>query len=263
MSGSGTGVVAFAEPLQFTAQPWDVIEVCDQVDYTSDDTPTVFKCGEATTTQLIPQDVVDLVTLVLDLVNAVLYETVAADATICPVFQSLAPGNELVVIAPDGDVSIGGEPYWDCPPYVGGPPEQPTWSATGLTGGGWDDGDRGFLTLVSPATVSATYPVATDGPYDVTSTCAFVTDRSTGNVAVRGLTVAGRPGVADATTIHCRLQDADGTVLYDHTESAAGPTATLSDSLPAIAGKVSVCTGGSGTWGTTTASVGPYCRYAA
>ena len=39
------------------------------------------------------------------------------DPTMCPVLASQAGTYGLVVINAQGDVFVGGEPQWDCPPY--------------------------------------------------------------------------------------------------------------------------------------------------
>ena len=42
----------------------------------------------------------------------------AQDPLLCPVLASLSPGVPGVVdINAEGDVSLAGVPFWDCPPY--------------------------------------------------------------------------------------------------------------------------------------------------
>ncbi len=256
-SRSGAGAVVFVAPMSFTASVTDVVTLCTGVDYTSDSTPSTLICAWATTTQIPPQEVVDLITFVIDLVDYAFAYTAAGDPTICPLLQSLAPGAEPVTITPEGDTFLDGEMFWDCPPYEN--PIPPDAQRTGLTGGGWDDGDTGFLTLLSPNTTTVGLPADTDR-HDVASTCAFRTDHDAGTITVTGRTATNG---ADLASVHCRLQDANGTVLYDHAGSATGPLAALDDTVPAIDGKVSVCTEGSGTWHGTTVTTGFYCRLAA
>ncbi len=266
VSGSGTSVVVFATPMSFHAAVTDVVSFCTVVDYTSDTTPTTVDCGAAVETQVIPQWTVDLIDWVIDVANYAIVSEV--DPRVCAAFQAFAPGSDPVTITPEGDVYIAGEFFWDCPPYenpVGGPPSPnpplPDPAEHGPTGGGWNDGDTGFLTLVSPETTVLLPPADPIETRDVASTCAFHTDRDAGTITVTGTTATGRTLVADTTSIHCQLQDAEtGAVVYDHTESAAGPIVSWRDTVPAIAGKVTVCTEGTGVWGTRTVTVGQYCR---
>ena len=71
-------------------------------------------CGEAIQQQLIPDPVIDLINMIIDIVNSVL---VLVDPTICPIIGMLSPGiPDVVDIAPNGDISILGEPFYVCPP---------------------------------------------------------------------------------------------------------------------------------------------------
>jgi hypothetical protein len=66
--------------------------------------------------QLVPQPVIDLINMLIDLLNEMVFEQI--DPTICPVIGSLAPGVPGVVdITAEGDIYILTEFFWDCPPY--------------------------------------------------------------------------------------------------------------------------------------------------
>ncbi len=253
-SGAGAGLVAFAAPVTYEADVTDVVSLCTIVDYTSDPTPTSVACPEATTTRLPPQETIDLLSYVLGWVNGAVVGYV--DPAACAAFQALAPGHGPVSITPEGDVYVGGEYFWDCPPYEYPPSDPPPFEPLppfdpdvpphGPTGGGYDTGDAGFLALTSPA-------------YDLASACAFVTDRTRGTTSVVGNTTGA--GLPDSVSVHCRLEDATtGDVVYDHTETATGPFGRWQDTLSAPAGPITVCTEGTGVWGTRTVTVGPYCR---
>jgi hypothetical protein len=228
------------------------------VDFTSDDTPTRYDCRYATETGVVPQPVVDVLDLVIDLAVMVTGPFAGpVDAATCAALGGLAPGAGPVTIAPGGDVYLDGELFYDCVPYEdGSPPPPDSWSLPGRpTGGGWDDGDTGLLALVGPETTTTGYPVPTD-QHDVAATCGFHR-AADGTVAVLGRTVTGRPGPADSATVHCRLLDAQGATVYDGTADG-----TLTAAVTGTSGPLSVCTEGTATWGTTNATTGFHCRYA-
>lgn len=99
-----------------------------QVTYTASDTQDVDLCAvwtagqtsgevcaDTTSTQLPPQEVVDLIDVVLGLVSDT---STVADPLVCPLLAGLSPGVPGVVdIYSDGDVALAGELFWDCPPY--------------------------------------------------------------------------------------------------------------------------------------------------
>ncbi len=266
VSGSGTTLVTFASPVEYHAEITDVVGVCTTVDYTSDPTPTTVDCNYGTTTQFPPQSWIDLVEYVVGVALAV---ATYADIPACAAFQAMAPGTGPVAITPEGDVSVDGEPWYDCPPYVNPVPSaepypplpgfDPHTPVTGPTGGGYDNGDVGFLALVSPETTTLRMPPADPVEADdVASACAFRVDRANGTVTVLGGTASR---LADSVAIHCQLRDATtDAVVYDHTETANAPVVSWHDTVPAPSGALTVCTEGTGVWGTRTVTVGPYCR---
>lgn len=109
----GTGVIAVAEPLAFTAVPGDVLSMCTEVAYDGGGTETA--CGVDIPTQIPPQPVVDLIHEFDEVSDAVF------DPMICPIWSGLTgeyddPGveEELVDVYPPG---VAGEYRYDCPPY--------------------------------------------------------------------------------------------------------------------------------------------------
>jgi hypothetical protein len=133
---SGTGIVVDANTIQFTASVTDVVSLCLHV---NTDYENSVDCNDATTTQVVPQPVIDAIDAVFAAINGVidlLNQNVFSqlDPTICSVLIGLAPtvnglGHpELIHIDPaTGDLFIGGiiftpppggDLFWDCPPYV-------------------------------------------------------------------------------------------------------------------------------------------------
>lgn len=242
-SGSGTGVVAFADTMSFVADETQWVALCVLVDYTSDETPSERRCAETAQYQFPPY--VPYVTATAVYAQGRLWG--AVDPVVCAQLATLAPGAGPVGIDGSGDTSIEGETWWDCPPYASGPyPDQ--WPLP--TGAGANDGRSGYLALVQPDDQAGSASA-------VTSLCAF------GDGAVAGLAVSLAGAPADSTTIRCRLVDAAGAVLYDRTVTASGAAATLSDPLPAHGGGITVCAEGRAQWGTEEESTGLHCRAAA
>jgi hypothetical protein len=102
-TGSGTGVVTTAGTVTYTTSSTDV-DLCTEID------GVTTSCGDATLTQIPPQEVIDL----LDSI-----EIGIVDPLVCPILASLSPGVPGVVdITPEGDTTlVGVGPFWDCPPY--------------------------------------------------------------------------------------------------------------------------------------------------
>ncbi len=142
LSASGTGIIAAAGQIQFTAAITDIVSLCDHVTVGAE---TIVNCGDATTTQIIPQPVIDALILVLDtavgaantvidLLNSTVFSQL--DPTICAGLIAIAPvvntlPSDIAHIDPaTGDTGLGkallvlltGDPdvndgFWDCPPY--------------------------------------------------------------------------------------------------------------------------------------------------
>ena len=256
-SGWGSGVVAFADTLAYTATDGDHVDMCTTVDFTSDDTPTLHHCGELTASQFPPQEVIDLLDAVFGWLAAGMFTYV--DPTVCSVLTTLAPGTPPVTIANGGDVYVDGQLFWDCPPYEFGPSPEPwppgppplpevvpvvePWVPTG---GGYNTGDAGVLLLTERTR------------RDLASTCAFVTNPATGTTTVLGTTVTAG---ASSATVRCRLTDtATGALRYDESVTADAPVARLRDTIPANAAPVTLCTEGRGEWAEHTSAAGPHCR---
>ena len=108
---SGLGHAGTVEQVEFEADDNDVITICDVVTVGGE---AHTRCGNARTTNHVPQPVDDLVDAAL----------VFADTATCIVLKELAPfvPPGVVEITPEGDVYVAGELFWDCPPYYSGGP---------------------------------------------------------------------------------------------------------------------------------------------
>ena len=113
---SGVGAVAAGGQIQFTAAITDIVSMCTHVTSVNG---TEVVCVDATTTQIVPQPVIDAINAVIDLLNDNVFSQI--DPTICPVLAALAPGAGPVIINSEGDIWIGSsnpeDKFWDCPPY--------------------------------------------------------------------------------------------------------------------------------------------------
>ena len=253
-SGSGAGVVAFVAPFAYEASEIAVVELCTRVDFLSDATPTRRTCPEVVRMDTPPQEMIDMWSWILGSTNVV---WPVVDPVVCQVLRALAPGAGDVAINEQGDVYVGGEPQWDCPPYdIWGPPGDPGWDPfdppvlpevpAGVSGAGWNDGMVGFLALL-PESADPTSPERVD----LMAACGYVA----------GVGVVGRAVAlgADETTVRCRLVDpVTNTAVYDESATAAGATAAV-DGGSERSG-LTLCTEGRARWGTTVRAVGPYCR---
>lgn len=100
MTRSGAGVVTGAAAIFYTRlNLTDDVRVCTLVDYTSDPTPTTVSCQGVTTFEMPPPIVSDVL-----------------DSLVCPVFATVPGQLGPLVIDPQGDVTINGARFWDCPP---------------------------------------------------------------------------------------------------------------------------------------------------
>ena len=114
VTASGTGVAAGAALATFTALPTDVVDICQEVWVAGEQHSY---CAPVTTTQAVPQPVLDIAETLLH----------ALDPLVCPLFAPLAPGLPpyLTVDPATGDVSVLGALAYDCPPYGGSSPKEP------------------------------------------------------------------------------------------------------------------------------------------
>jgi hypothetical protein len=263
-SASGTGVVAFADAIRYTAGEYSWITMCIVVDYTSDETPTQEDCGYGDP-MFPPQWVIDLIDYVFDIVNEAIIGHV--DPAVCAALPALGPGVPgLVEIDATGDVRLFGEPFWDCPPYDDFPPPEPgprpVLGVEGPTGVGYATDNAGVLTLLSGETTQVSIlPPPTATLSAVSATCLYVVDRASGTVAVAG---TARAAGADSAYVTCELLDAaTGEVVYEGGATGAAGQAFLHDTVPAPATALTVCTTGGGTWGAREVTVGRHCRSAA
>jgi hypothetical protein len=63
---AGTGVVTGAKRVSYRVSENDDVSVCTEIDYTSDDTPTVTECAVETMTMIPPQEITAVVDEVVD-----------------------------------------------------------------------------------------------------------------------------------------------------------------------------------------------------
>jgi hypothetical protein len=114
----GTGFVAAAGRITYTAPEGSVVQLCDHVTTTSGGSEV--HCGTAITIPVCPDQVCGD--------GAPLGKYGLVDQTVCPIFVSLAatvdslPTAGVLFIDPvEGDVYLGGttadDKFWDCPPY--------------------------------------------------------------------------------------------------------------------------------------------------
>ncbi len=109
--GAGPVGVVPPEPIEFAAGDTDWVELCTLVDVVDGegDAHHLTRCPGATTLPMPPPWMADLVDDAFTL----------ADAAACERFVAAAPYlPPPVTVGPDGDVYVGGELWWDCPPYV-------------------------------------------------------------------------------------------------------------------------------------------------
>jgi hypothetical protein len=107
---SGTVVVAGWQLVRFHAAYDAVVRTCETVDY-ADATPTVTACPE-------PIELFDDLPP-LECPGSCIPWWDGPDEVICPVLQTLDPYDVPGVVEVDeqGDVTLAGELFWDCPPY--------------------------------------------------------------------------------------------------------------------------------------------------
>ena len=115
---SGTGVVTGAGQVSYVAADDSLVELCETVDFTSDDTPTRTDCDPVSFSPWDPS-------CVFDVLNQ-LQRREPPPPAFCEVLQALIgllPGpteiDALVCAVTGGDVGVLGELVWDCPPYEG------------------------------------------------------------------------------------------------------------------------------------------------
>jgi hypothetical protein len=122
---SGNPVQAGSDQVVFTASDTDAVQLCQTITYA--DHSTESSCGDATSQQIPPQQVIDALNGIFDTLTA--FEISTVDPIVCPVLVTLhgvtgggVPG--VVEIHADGDVyvadplSLGINPVYDCPPYL-------------------------------------------------------------------------------------------------------------------------------------------------
>jgi hypothetical protein len=126
---SGTAFVATAGQVTYNAAEGATVDLCTEID------GATVSCGPADEQQIPPQEVIDLINQVFDIlitvaetVDGVLAPVYAIidgierdviDPQVCPLLAAAAPGIPGVIdITPEGDTTIAVlGPFWDCPPY--------------------------------------------------------------------------------------------------------------------------------------------------
>ena len=117
LTGNGTGAAFAAGQIQFTAAITDIVSLCDHVTVGAE---TIVNCGDATTTQIIPQPVIDAIDAVF---QAIADATAGTDPLMCSVIAPLAPsvnsvgGTTVHVDTDDCDIYLFGERQIDFVPY--------------------------------------------------------------------------------------------------------------------------------------------------
>ncbi len=112
---TGTGAAFAAGVVLYTPNETDIVELCTHVAVAAE---TIVRCAPVTSTLVVPQPVYDTLTVVFDLLNAVVFEPL--DPVVCAVLAALAPGAGPLVIDSTGDAYLLDSIFWDCPPYGDG-----------------------------------------------------------------------------------------------------------------------------------------------
>jgi len=105
VSLSETGVAA--EAVTFRAADFQDVDLCMEW---SDAQGSGTTCGEPAATQIPPQEVIDLVNDVFEVLDPIVMETTCLALNVAYVG---VPG--VVEIRPGGDIYVLNEPVWDCP----------------------------------------------------------------------------------------------------------------------------------------------------
>jgi hypothetical protein len=111
---SGFGAQEGNKPYAVRATPYDVVQVCEAVQFDPDPYWTDEGCADVTTIQAPPQAIVDLINFIMDTIDNL--PTQVVDPTLCPILKSLAGTYGPITIDPSGDVYFG-KLIYDCPPY--------------------------------------------------------------------------------------------------------------------------------------------------
>lgn len=106
MSASGVGVAVAAGTYSFEATVDDWVNLCERAVVDGEE---IFRCDD--NYDFPPQEFYDLLVKVFGIVED-------TEAAMCAALGAFAPGVPGVLdIAPEGDVSLLGTPFLDCPPY--------------------------------------------------------------------------------------------------------------------------------------------------
>ena len=105
ITASGAVAVVGAGAITYVSEnAYDVVELCTRVDYTGpgDATPTSDVCEASFTIELPPPHGDPFLWI---------------DYVLCEELTKIPGAYGPVVIDEEGDISIAGEPFWNCPPY--------------------------------------------------------------------------------------------------------------------------------------------------
>jgi hypothetical protein len=138
-AGNGTGFVAAADRVTFTAAVTDTVTICTNVTTSAG---AESQCADLTTTPICPVQVcgdggaLDQVIAILDgvlttvdgVINTVNEATKIVDPAVCAALIAIAPTVDglptaaVLYIDPTGDTYVGGttpaDLFWNCPPYT-------------------------------------------------------------------------------------------------------------------------------------------------
>jgi hypothetical protein len=104
-SWAGFGAQAGVQQAIFSASTTAITELCQRTVYATPPTTDDWTCRAVTSAQVPPADITN------DLLRALV------DPVLCPVLRTLHGAYGPVVVAADGDVTVDGQPLYDCAPY--------------------------------------------------------------------------------------------------------------------------------------------------
>jgi hypothetical protein len=123
--GNGTVAAHTEGRATFQAADTDSVKLWSEATVTHGTTTQTFtKSADSTHTQVPPQEVIDILDGIFATLDGILIplEEQYVDPTLCTVLSALPAGDYgPITIGEDGDISLLGDLFWDCPPYVPAP----------------------------------------------------------------------------------------------------------------------------------------------
>ena len=116
-TGTGEGAATTAGRVTYAAGDTDVVELCATATWPGGSRTVCFPTSRL---QVPPQEVIDLLIDIIDIIDGVIIEYV--DPVLCDQLDNHPGVYGPIEIKPDGDVYINGEFFWDCKPYASPPP---------------------------------------------------------------------------------------------------------------------------------------------